>query len=222
MNSARGGPSFDTSRGRRRAIPWDVRRFTGGSSSGFGSRGRCRAVLSVRSAPIPADRSVFPAAYCGDRRIEADSPDWSPGAVFIPLAPSLDAAGPMAWTARGLRDPARCDRLVTIRRTRPRCAGLETVHARCGRGAREEAAGRACCVHFYERDVPAAPRGAAHDDAGRRGAPGDLGCRVEDAILPPLQEDSAVCRVIISAEAYAMHEVDLADAAFRLLPCLFR
>jgi aspartyl-tRNA(Asn)/glutamyl-tRNA(Gln) amidotransferase subunit A len=36
-----------------------------------------------------------------------------------------------------------------------------------------------------------------------------LGCRVEDATLPPLQEYNAVGRVIISAEAYALHEATL-------------
>jgi len=37
----------------------------------------------------------------------------------------------------------------------------------------------------------------------------DLGCRVEEAALPPVGEYNAVGRVIISAEAYAMHEADL-------------
>jgi aspartyl-tRNA(Asn)/glutamyl-tRNA(Gln) amidotransferase subunit A len=37
----------------------------------------------------------------------------------------------------------------------------------------------------------------------------DLGCRVEEASLPPVQEYNAVGRVIISAEAYALHEATL-------------
>ena len=36
-----------------------------------------------------------------------------------------------------------------------------------------------------------------------------LGCRVEDATLPPVQEYNAVGRVIIAAEAYALHEATL-------------
>jgi aspartyl-tRNA(Asn)/glutamyl-tRNA(Gln) amidotransferase subunit A len=36
-----------------------------------------------------------------------------------------------------------------------------------------------------------------------------LGCRVEDAALPPVQEYNAVGRVIISSEAYALHEATL-------------
>ena len=36
-----------------------------------------------------------------------------------------------------------------------------------------------------------------------------LGCRVEDATLPPVQDYNAVGRVIITAEAYALHELAL-------------
>jgi aspartyl-tRNA(Asn)/glutamyl-tRNA(Gln) amidotransferase subunit A len=36
-----------------------------------------------------------------------------------------------------------------------------------------------------------------------------LGCRVEDATLPAVQEYNAVGRVIISSEAYALHEATL-------------
>jgi aspartyl-tRNA(Asn)/glutamyl-tRNA(Gln) amidotransferase subunit A len=36
-----------------------------------------------------------------------------------------------------------------------------------------------------------------------------LGCKVEDATLPPLQDYNAVGRVIISAEAFALHEANL-------------
>ena len=36
-----------------------------------------------------------------------------------------------------------------------------------------------------------------------------LGCRVEEATLPPVQDYNAVGRVIISSEAYALHEATL-------------
>ena len=36
-----------------------------------------------------------------------------------------------------------------------------------------------------------------------------LGCRVEEAVLPPVQDFNAVGRIIISAEAYALHEATL-------------
>ena len=37
----------------------------------------------------------------------------------------------------------------------------------------------------------------------------DLGCKIEDAALPPVQDYNAVGRVIICAEAYAEHEANL-------------
>ncbi len=58
---------------------------------------------------------------------------------------------------------------------------------------------------FYEHDVPATPevlRMMAQAVTVLRG----LGCRVEEAVLPPVQEFNAVSRVIICAEAFALHE----------------
>ena len=61
---------------------------------------------------------------------------------------------------------------------------------------------------FYEHDVPASPemlQMMSRAAATLRG----LGCRVEEATLPPVQEYNAVGRVIISSEAYALHEATL-------------
>jgi aspartyl-tRNA(Asn)/glutamyl-tRNA(Gln) amidotransferase subunit A len=58
---------------------------------------------------------------------------------------------------------------------------------------------------FYEHDVPASPemlQMMSRAAATLR----SLGCRVEDASLPPVQEYNAVGRIIISSEAYALHE----------------
>ena len=60
----------------------------------------------------------------------------------------------------------------------------------------------------YEREVPAAPevlRMMARTTAVLR----DMGCRIEEAALPPVQEYEAVSRVILAAEVYAMHEPTL-------------
>ncbi len=61
---------------------------------------------------------------------------------------------------------------------------------------------------FFEHDMPAPPetlRMVAQAIAVLR----DLGHKVEDARLPPVQDYNAVGRIIISAEAYAMHEAAL-------------
>jgi aspartyl-tRNA(Asn)/glutamyl-tRNA(Gln) amidotransferase subunit A len=61
---------------------------------------------------------------------------------------------------------------------------------------------------FYEHDVPGSPevmqmmtRAAATFRS--------LGCRVEEAALPSVQDYNAVGRVIICSEAYALHEATL-------------
>jgi aspartyl-tRNA(Asn)/glutamyl-tRNA(Gln) amidotransferase subunit A len=61
---------------------------------------------------------------------------------------------------------------------------------------------------FYEHDVPGSPevlQMMARAVATLRG----LGARVEDATLPPVQQFNAAGRVIICAEAYALHESTL-------------
>jgi aspartyl-tRNA(Asn)/glutamyl-tRNA(Gln) amidotransferase subunit A len=62
--------------------------------------------------------------------------------------------------------------------------------------------------HVYEHDMPAAPEVLQAMNRAMAVLK-SLGCRVEDATLPPLQEFNAVGRIIISAEAYALHEATL-------------
>ena len=74
-----------------------LRRFTGGSSSGSGAA--VAAGLALGALGSDTGGSIrLPAAYCGIAGIKP-----TPGLVsrrgVIPLAPSLDTAGPMAWTA---------------------------------------------------------------------------------------------------------------------------
>jgi aspartyl-tRNA(Asn)/glutamyl-tRNA(Gln) amidotransferase subunit A len=195
-----GGPSFDLPWPPARN-PWDVRRFTGGSSSG--SAAAVAAGLCLGSLGSDTGGSIrFPTAYCGIAGLKPTA-----GLVsrrgLIPLAPSLDTAGPMAWTAEDCailldaiagHDPADPASVPGPKLSYARAIAAPVRKLRVG-----------VLRHFYERDVPAAPevlRMMVQAIAVLR----DLGCRVEDAMLPPLHEYSAVCRVIISAEAYAMHE----------------
>ncbi|MGH7154162.1 MAG: amidase, partial [Acetobacteraceae bacterium] len=147
----------------------------------------------------------LPAAYCG---IAGLNP--TPGLVsrrgVIPLSPSLDTVGPMAWTAQDCAilldaiaghdpgDPASV-RGPTVSYVRALAEPVKGMRVGLLR-------------RFYEHDVPAAPemlRVMAQAVAALK----DLGCRVEEAVLPPVQEFNAVGRVIISAEAYALHESTL-------------
>ena len=92
-----GGPAFDLPWPPARN-PWDTRRFTGGSSSG--SAAAVAAGLALGALGSDTGGSIrLPAAYCGIAGLKP-----TPGLVsrrgVIPLAPSLDTAGPMAWTAQ--------------------------------------------------------------------------------------------------------------------------
>jgi len=198
-----GGPAFDLPWPPARN-PWDTRRFTGGSSSGSGAA--VAAGLALGALGSDTGGSIrLPAAYCGIAGIKP-----TPGLVsrrgVIPLAPSLDTAGPMAWTAMDcailLDALAGHDPLDPASVSGPPVSYASAV-ATPIRGLRIGMLRR-----FYEHDVPASPemlQMMSHAASTLR----SLGCRVEDASLPSVQEYNAVGRVIISAEAYALHEATL-------------
>src|SRR5262249_8381264 len=184
--------------------PWDTRRFTGGSSSGSG--GAVAGGLALGAVGSDTGGSIrLPAAYCGIAGIKP-----TPGLVsrrgVIPLAPSLDTAGPMAWTAMDcailLDALAGHDPLDPASVPGPPVSYTNAIAAPI-RGLRIGVLRR-----FYEHDVPASPEMLQVMSRAITTLRG-LGCRVEDASLPSVQEYNAVGRVIISAEAYALHEATL-------------
>ena len=198
-----GGPAFDLPWPPARN-PWDTRRFTGGSSSGSGAAVAAGLVLGALGSDTGGSIRL-PAAYCGIAGLKP-----TPGLVsrrgVIPLAPSLDTAGPMAWTAQDCAilldaiagyDPADPASVPGPRISYARAIAAPVKGVRVGLLRR-----------FYEHDVPAAPevlRMMNRSVSVLR----DLGCRVEEATLPPVQEFNAVGRVIITAEAFALHEPTL-------------
>jgi len=195
-----GGPAFDLPWPPARN-PWDTRRFTGGSSSGSGAAVAAGLVLGALGSDTGGSIRL-PAAYCGIAGLKP-----TPGLVsrrgVIPLAPSLDTAGPMAWTAQDCailldalagHDPADPASVPSPRTGYARAIAAPVKGLRVGLLRR-----------FYEHDVPATPevlRMMNHSVSVLH----DLGCRIEEANLPPVQEFNAVGRVIISAEAFALHE----------------
>ncbi len=198
-----GGPAFDLPWPPARN-PWDPRRYTGGSSSGAGAA--VAAGLALGALGSDTGGSIrLPAAYCGIVGLKP-----TPGLVsrrgVIPLAPSLDTAGPMAWTAQDCaivldaiagHDPADPASVAVPRTAYTRAVAAPVKGLRIGLLRRH-----------YEREVPAAPETLRMlADATR--VLRDLGCRVGEASLPPVQEFNAVGRVIICAEAYALHEATL-------------
>lgn len=147
----------------------------------------------------------LPAAYCGIAGLKP-----TPGLVsrrgVIPLAPSLDTAGPMAWTAEDCA--ILLDALAGYDPADPASVPGPGGSYAAGIGAPLRGLRVGLLRRFYEHDVPASPemlRMINQAAATLRG----LGCRVEDATLPAVQEYNAVGRVIISSEAYALHEATL-------------
>ena len=198
-----GGPAFDLPWPPARN-PWDTRRYTGGSSSGSGAA--VAAGLALGALGSDTGGSIrLPAAYCGIAGIKP-----TPGLVsrrgVIPLAPSLDTAGPMAWTAQDCailldaiagHDPADP---ASVAVPLPGFAHAITAPIK---GLRVGVLRR-----FYEHDVPASTE-VLHMMTRAAATLRGLGCHVEEAQLPSVQEYNAVGRVIISSEAYALHEATL-------------
>src|SRR5712664_4255833 len=93
---ALGGPSFDLPWPPARN-PWDTARFTGGSSSGTGASVAAGLVLGGTGSDTGGSIRG-PAAFCGLAGIKPTYGLISRMGI-LPLAFSLDHAGPMAWTA---------------------------------------------------------------------------------------------------------------------------
>ena len=200
-----GGPSFDLPWPPARN-PWDTTRFTGGSSSGTGAAVAAGLVLGGTGSDTGGSIRG-PAAYCGLAGLKPSYGRISRAGI-LPLAFSLDHAGPMAWTVEDCAillqamaghdpaDPASADRPVPDYR-----ASL----AREAKGLRI-----GLIRHFYETDNQA-------NEATRQGIASavkvfeDLGCSVRELRVSPLADWAACGIVIMLSEAYAIHEVTLRE-----------
>jgi len=198
-----GGPATDLPWPPARN-PWDTRRFTGGSSSG--SAAAVASGLALGALGSDTGGSIrLPAAFCGIAGLKP-----TPGLVsrrgVIPLAPSLDTAGPMAWTAEDCA--ILLDALAGHDPADP--ASVAVPVGGYARGIEAPIKGLRVGVvrRFFEHDAPASPEVLRMmAEAARLFR--SLGCKVEDAVLPPVQDYNGVGRVIISSEAYALHEATL-------------
>src|SRR5256886_15376200 len=91
-----GGPSFDLPWPPARN-PWDTTRFTGGSSSGTGASVAAGLVLGGTGSDTGGSIRG-PPAFCRPARVKPEHGLISRMGI-LPLAFSLDHAGPLAWTA---------------------------------------------------------------------------------------------------------------------------
>lgn len=200
---ALGGPSFDLPWPPARN-PWDLSRFTGGSSSGTGAAVAAGLILGGTGSDTGGSiRS--PAAFCGLAGIKPTYGLISRRGI-LPLAFSLDHAGPLAWTAEDnaimLQAMAGYDPVDPASANRPIPDYRAALHGEI-KGLRI-----GLVRHFYERDHEA---NAATRDAIAAAAKvlEGLGCSMRELTLSPLAEWSACGVTIMTSEAYAIHEANL-------------
>jgi aspartyl-tRNA(Asn)/glutamyl-tRNA(Gln) amidotransferase subunit A len=194
-----GGPSFDLPWPPARN-PWDVERFTGGSSSGTAAAVAAGLILGGTGSDTGGSiRS--PAALCG---IAGIKPTYglSSRAGILPLAHTMDHAGTMAWTAedcalllQGMaghdpEDPASADRPVA------------DFSGELHLGVRGLRIG--VVRHFFESDCRVSDATLAGIDAALDVFRAE-GAEVRDITLSPLRDYHAAGYVIMLSEALAIH-----------------
>jgi aspartyl-tRNA(Asn)/glutamyl-tRNA(Gln) amidotransferase subunit A len=195
-----GGPSFDLPWPPARN-PWNTEHFTGGSSSGTGAALAAGMILGGTGTDT-AGSIRNPAGLCGVVGIKPTYGLCSRAGI-LPLAHTLDHAGPLAWTVEDCAlllqamagydpaDPASVDRTVP------------DFSAKLGAGVKGLRVG--VVRHFHERDV-------AVSDATTKGIEEtigllrSLGATIKDVTLSPLADYNACGYVIMSTEAFAIHQ----------------
>jgi aspartyl-tRNA(Asn)/glutamyl-tRNA(Gln) amidotransferase subunit A len=197
---ALGGPSFDLPWPPARN-PWNPERSPGGSSSGSAAAVAAGFVLGALGSDTGGSIRM-PAANCG---IAGMKPTY--GLVsrhgILPLAYSLDHAGPLAWTAEDCaivleaiagydpNDPASVDRPAAAMRSELQ-RGLRDVRIGVVR-------------HFFERDNRVSDDMHAALEAAIATLRG-CGAVLTEVTLPPLVEWYASGALINLSEAYDVHE----------------
>jgi aspartyl-tRNA(Asn)/glutamyl-tRNA(Gln) amidotransferase subunit A len=197
---AMGGPSFDLPWPPARN-PWNPEHFTAGSSSGTGAAVAAGLILGGTGSDTGGSIRG-PSALCGLAGIKPTYGLVSRAGV-LPLSFTMDHAGPMAWTVEDCAlllqamagydpaDPASADRPVSDFTAQ---LGQDIKGLRIG-----------VVRHFFETDHPVSDttkRGIAHAlDVFEH-----LGAEILDVTLSPMAEYHAAGSIILTAEAYAVHE----------------
>jgi aspartyl-tRNA(Asn)/glutamyl-tRNA(Gln) amidotransferase subunit A len=194
-----GGPSFDLPWPPARN-PWNLDYSPGGSSSGSGAAIAAGLVLGATGSDTGGSIRG-PSSFCA---VAGMKPTYGlvSRAGILPLAFSLDHAGPMAWT---IEDCAMLlQAMAGHDRNDPASAKVRIPDYRSG--LRQDLKGvRVGVLHHFQDDPPVEPEmkqaiGAAVEIL--RG----LGAEIREARLPDLAEVGPAGRVIIVTEAFAIHQ----------------
>jgi aspartyl-tRNA(Asn)/glutamyl-tRNA(Gln) amidotransferase subunit A len=195
-----GGPSFDLPWPPARN-PWNPDHFTAGSSSGTGAAVAAGLVMGGTGSDTGGSIRG-PSALCGLAGIKPTYGTASRRGV-LPLSQTLDHTGPMAWTVRDcallLQAMAGHDPLDPASANRP----VANFTADLDKGAKGLRIG--VIRHFHEEDNPVSP-------ATKQGIEDALtlfrsqGAEIRDVTLSPMMDYNAPGWLILTAEAYAVHE----------------
>ncbi len=198
-----GGPSFDLPFPPARN-PWNLEHFTGGSSSGSGAAVAAGLVRMAMGSDTGGSIRG-PAAYCGTVGLKPTYGRVSRRGVF-PLSFTLDHTGPLT---RSVEDAAITLQAIAGYDALDPASADETVDDYLG-GLEDGVRGLRIGVPraFFAGAAAATPDMLAAFDrtvALLR----DAGAVVEDVALPDYALFAVCGRVILTAEAYAVHEADL-------------
>jgi aspartyl-tRNA(Asn)/glutamyl-tRNA(Gln) amidotransferase subunit A len=213
-----GGPDFTLPFPPARN-PWNTAHYPAGSSSG--SAVAVAAGLCAGAMGSDTGGSIRgPAAYCGIVGLKPTYGRVSRRGVF-PLSYTLDHCGPLTRTVEDCAIMMQA--LAGFDPQDPASADLPVPDYRAALAARLDGMRIGVIRQFHEKDAvagfgadstPSAAYVAAFDTACRTLE--SLGARLVDVSLSPLIEYADANRVIMLAEAYALHETD-----FRERPQLF-
>lgn len=201
---AHGGPSLDIPWPPARN-PWNPMHFAGSSSSG--------SAVAVAAGFVPATMGTdtggsirIPAGLCGIAGLKPTYGLVSRRGV-IPCAPSLDHCGPMAWTSEDcallLQATAGHDSADPSSSRAP----VADYPAQLNRGLRGLRIG--VVRHFWESDLPMPDDAVAATEAALD-VLRQLGAKLDDVTLRPLQDYSDVRIILQEPEVFALHHSDLA------------
>ncbi|MYW45706.1 amidase, partial [Streptomyces sp. SID161] len=186
--------------------PWHTEHFTGASSSGAGA---AVAAGLVRVA-IGSDTSGSvrgPACHCGTVGLKPTYGLVSRRGAF-PLSYALDHIGPLGWTvqdtALATQVIAGYDALDPGSARRP----VPDLTAGLGQGVRGLRVAYSPC--WFRDDPATSPEVTAAIERVLAGL-AEQGATVHEVEPPPYRRFNACGRVIMAAEAYAVHEADLRE-----------
>ncbi len=213
-----GGPDFTLPFPPARN-PWNTEHYPAGSSSGTAAA--VGAHLCAAGMGSDTGGSIRgPAAYCGIVGLKPTYGRVSRRGVF-PLSYSLDHCGPLTRTVEDCA--LMMQALAGHDPQDPASADMPVPDYAAALAKRLDGVRVGVIRHWHERDAVAgfgadsapSPTYVAAFDAGCR-ALESLGARLVDLQLSPLVDYADATRVILLAEAYALHERD-----FRERPHLF-